>query len=151
MQSTNNDDESAFRLDSFVISTNITWYKLLTAFTCICTTFIYAILIWFLVCKDDRLRIPDAEKKKKAYERELKIIKKELDRIQRINELKKRFKYLITGKAGNQYQQQQQNYNQHNNKQNYLDYDSNETEKCTSSSHSLISIASSTQTIINLK
>lgn len=151
MQSTLNDDDSVLSLDSFVISTNITWYKFLTAFTCICSTFIYGILIWFLVCKDDRLRVPDAEKKQKAYERELKIIKKEMDRIQRINQLKKRFKYLITGKADSQQQKQyeQKNFNQHNNQQNEVDSSSNEMQTLISSSNSLVSIASSTVTKIN--
>lgn len=73
-----------------------TWFKFLALFTCFCACFIYSILIWFLVCRENRLTLTDQETKELAFRKEMAKIEKEKERKIRMNCLKNRLKYILT-------------------------------------------------------
>jgi hypothetical protein len=66
-------------------STNSGWFVILAVMSGLSTVLVYAVLVWFVVCREKRLETPDEEKKCRAYREKLLKIKNQQQRNEKID------------------------------------------------------------------
>lgn len=110
---------------------NQTWFKFLALVSFLCALFVYAALIWLIVCRPNRLPKTDEQIKKEALEKEKIRKKRKHCSNRRRNKLKQRLKYVILGNLkvkSPSYLSEGSSTNEYTSSQQYLKVE-NEKEK----------------------